>query len=531
MPNRELTMNTTRLAHLAAGFALAIGTAACNSDLTNLNVDPNNPTAAPPGALFTSAVDQSVGRWLGGFDHGQTEILIQHFAETTYPQEDEYINFTADRTEGSFNNAYAVELEDLRKVAAKGNELNRPGLFGPAMVLQTWGFDFLTDSWGDVPYSQALQGDTASGSLAPAYDKQQDIYAGFFSKLDSAVSAMANDPVGDPGLGNADPIYGGNLQNWMRFANSLRARLALRLVNVDPTTASAQLAAAFSAPGGTFTSNDDAAKLVWPGDGVRDNPLADRFQTRDDYRMAKSLMDSLVAWNDPRVAVYAQPVVDSSVYPGGYGGMPNGLSQDSAGKWFRIASRPGLIFYPGVTSYGTFGTAAGLSDPSYLMTYAELMFIRAEAAQRGLGGLSAGEAAGDYDSAITASMNQWGITDPVVINAYLAQPAIAYKGGTAGLVQIAQQKWIALFRDGAQAWAEWRRTCQPSWIKAGPAAVLNYVPRRFLYSIAEQSVNADNVNAAIADQGPDAFDTHVYWDKQPQNAPTYVSASVCAGTP
>lgn len=525
-------MNTTRLARLAAGFALAIGSAACNSDrLTNLNIDPNNPTDAPPAALFTSAVDAGVGRWLGGFDHGQTDILIQHFAETTYPQEDEYINFSADRTEGSFNGAYTNELEDLRKVIGKGQQLNRPAVYGPAMVLQTWDFDYLTDSWGDVPYSQALQGDTATGSLAPAYDKQQDIYAGFFTTLDAAVTAMANDDPGDPGLGTADPLYHGNVQSWIRFANSLRARLAMRLVNADPSTANAQLTAAFSQAGGTFQSNADAAMLVWPGDGVNDNPLADRLATRDDYRMSKTFMDSLVAWHDPRVAVFAQPVVDSSVYPGGYGGMPNGLSQDSAGKWFRIASRPGVIFYPGVTSYGTYGTSAGLTQPSYLMTYAELMFIRAEAAERGLGGLTPGEAEADYDAGITASMNQWGITDPVAINAYLAQPAIAYKHGTAGQIQIAQQKWIALFRDGAQAWAEWRRTCQPSWIKAGPAAILTYVPRRFLYSIAEQSVNADNVNAAIADQGPDTFGTAVYWDKQPSNAPTYVSAAACAGTP
>ena len=87
--------------------------------------------------------------------------------------------------------------------------------------------------------------------------------------------------------------------------------------------------------------------------------------------------------------------------------------------------------------------------------------IQAEAAERSLGGLTPSQAAGFYNAGITASMNQWGVTDAAAITAYLAQPAVAYKGGTAGLKQIALQKWIALYSDGGQAWFEWRRTCTP----------------------------------------------------------------------
>ncbi len=291
-------------------------------------------------------------------------------------------------------------------------------------------------------------------------------------------------------------------------------------MNVDQATADAQLKAAFTAPGGVFTSNSDNAKLVWPGDGVSNNPWSVTLQTRDDRRMSRTLMNIMVPEDDPRVPVYAQPVVDSTLYPNGYGGMPNGLSQDSAGKWFRLASRPGTIFYSGTTSYGTFGTAAGARTPSYLMTYAELMFIKAEAAARGLGGLSSGEAAADYNAAITASMNQWGVSDPTVIGNFLAQPSVAYQGGVAGLKQIAVQKWIALYTDGGQAWFEWRRTCQPSTVAPGPSTIVPYVPRRFYYSITEQSTNGANLDAAIARQGPDNFATRVYWDTAPQNAPT-----------
>lgn len=515
-----MTMN--RLATIAAGIVLGVGVAACNPDrLTNQNVDPNNPTDAPPGPLFTNAVRVSVERWLGsGYDMNQTSFVTQQLAQVTYPTVDSYVNLQAASTSGTFDGAYAGELSNLEKVIEKGKALERPSIYGPAMVLQAWSFSYLTDTYGDVPYSEALQADKPDGAVTPAYDPQKEIYAGLLQTLGDAAAAMAGGSGGAQGLGSADVIYKGDLAHWQRFANSLRARLALRLVNVDPATADAQLAAAFSAPGDVFQSNADNATLVWPGDGVNDNPWTNANKGRDDRRMSRTLMDILIASHDPRIGVYAQPVEDSTVFPNGYGGMPNGLAQDSSSKWFKLASRPGLAFYPGVTTYGTFGTSAGLATPSYLMTYAEVMFIRAEAAERGLGGLSAGEAENDYNAAITASLEQWGITDPATIDAFLADTAIAYKGGTDGLEQIAIQKWVALYTDGGQAWSEWRRTCQPTTLVPGPAAIVNYIPRRYFYSTREASVNAESMQAAIARQGPDNFGTRVYWDSNPDAAPT-----------
>ena len=173
---------------------------------------------------------------------------------------------------------------------------------------------------------------------------------------------------------------------------------------------------------------------------------------------------------------------------------------------------------------------AGLSTPSYLMTWAEVLFIKAEAAERGLGGLAAAQAPALDRQAITASLEQWGITAPAAVGAFLAQPDVAYKGGTDGLKQIALQKWVALYGNGPQAWAEWRRTCQPATIRPGPAAIVSYVPRRFYYSTGEASVNADRLAEAIARQGPDDFKTRVYWDKNPTAAPTYVDAATCGPT-
>jgi len=153
------------------------------------------------------------------------------------------------------------------------------------------------------------------------------------------------------------------------------------------------------------------------------------------------------------------------------------------------------------------------------MTYAELEFILAEAAERGIGGVT-GSAASYYNAGITASMQQFGVTDATAIATYLAQPGVAYAGGTKGLKQIAVQKWIALVGDGDQAWAEWRRTCQPQTIKPGPNAAVSYVPRRFYYPSTEYSLNATELAAAVTRQGPDDFSTRIYWDSKPTAAPT-----------
>lgn len=509
------------LGTVAAGLALAAGAAACNNDsITNLNANPNASTEAPPGPLFTNATRQTVARFLGaGYDMRGASLIIQQQAETQYSDEDRYQRLRSADTRTYFDNPYFQELEDLRKVAAKGIALKEPALYGPAMTMQTWTFSYITDSFGDVPYSAALSGDTTGGSLTPKYDAQKDIYAGFFKTLTKVSADLATDPAVDPGLSGADPIYGGNNASWQKFANSLHARYALRLINVDPATAATELKAAFTAPGGLFTSNSDIAMLKWPGDGTNNNPWSDFYKTRDDNRMSQTLMNILLARNDPRVPVYAQPVQDSTLYPNGYGGMPNGLLTVKAGAYGNTASRPGAIFYPGATAYGTFG-GNGAKQPSYLMTYAEVALIKAEAAERGLGGLSAGQAAGFYNAGITASLNQWGITDQTAIAKYLAQPSVAYQGGTAGLKQIALQKYIALYTDGGQAWAEWRRTCIPAGMTPGPGAIVKSIPRRFFYSPTEVAVNGTNLQAAIASQGPDNFLTPVYWDTKSTAAPT-----------
>jgi hypothetical protein len=507
--------NQTTL-RVLSGLVLLGGVAACQADaITKVNENPNSPTNAPAGAVFTNATINGVGRFLGWAYNGRaTALVVQHLAQTQYPDEDQYRRIDASSTSGYFNTPYTSELEDLQKVVAAGTADSRPGIYGPALALQQLIFEYITDTFGDIPYSEALKGDAEDGVLLPKYDPQKDVYAGMMAALTKAATDLGNP--GAVTLGSADPIYGGSPAAWQRFANTLHARMALRLINVDPATAASELQKALNGPGGVFRSNSDNAVMRWPGDGVFNNPWSDNFKTRDDHRMSQTLMNAMLANSDPRIPIYAQPTVSD---PTKFAGMPNGLVATQAATYFNTSSRIGVVFFPGATAYGNFG-GGGASFPQHILTYAELQFIRAEAAERGIAGLTAGQAAGFYRDGITASLNQWGVTDATKISAFLAQPGVAYKGGTDGLKQIAVQKWIALFTDGGQAWAEWRRTCQPNTLVAGPAAIVNFIPRRLYYSTTEISANSDNLAAAVARQGPDNFGTRMYWDTKPTAAPT-----------
>src|SRR5688572_17650087 len=530
----DTMMNRRLLASL--GAALAIGATACEPDkLTNVNENPNNPTDAPSTALFTNAARNAVDTWLDGVGGTRYAFLSQHFAEAQYPESDAYIRLRANTTSAMFNSSYSNELQDLELIISRGVADDEPGLYGPAMVLQAWEFGILTDVFGDIPFSEAFKAD--SGILAPAYDEQAAIYDALFAQLAQASTDLTG---ATNELGTADPIYDGDPAQWQKFSNSLRARHALRLVNVAQAKANTELQAAFNAPGGLILTNADNAAMAWPGDGVYDNPWAANFKSRDDHRISNRLLTYLRNFSDPRVAVFAMPIPlsaggtpdtiptipDTTLYycPQAnvcYGGLANALTQAAAAPLGATTSRLGAIFFPGVTTYGTFGGSGG-AYPSYLMTAAEVEFIRAEAAERSLGGLTPAQAGAFYRAGITRSMEQWGVP-AAAITAYLANPAVVYS--TVSTVerqkQIAIQKWIALYADPIQAWSEFRRTCQPALLEPGPEAVIDIIPRRLYYSTTDRAANRASYDEAVERQGPDNFLTRIYWDKSPTLAPTY----------
>lgn len=510
----------------ALAAAAALAAAGCGTDsLTSINQNPNSPETAPSGAVFTTASRLAVTRWLGsGFSKRATELVAQHLAEVQYPESDTYTRLRGASTSGFFDGAYVSELKDLTSVVNTGLAQNEPGLYGPAIALRTWVFGNLTDTYGDIPYFSALAGDSSTAVFSPTYDPQKDIYADFFLKLAKVSTDLSTAPATGRRLGAADPIYAGNITRWSRFANSLRLRYAMRLSNVDRAKAQAEAAAALAAPGGVLQSNADNAQLVWPGGvNANSNSWAVDAASRDDHRISRTLISLLRDYNDPRVTAFASPVAAPSTGPlatsftfGGqtYVGFQNGTSQAVAANYVASTSRTSPRFIPNATTYGVTG-ANGNVTPSYILTFAEVSFLKAEAAERGW---ISGSARTFYEDGIRASMNQWGITDAAAIATYIASPAVAYQGGNEGLKQIARQKWIALFTDGGEAWAEFRRTCQPSTIRPGPSAIIGTIPRRFQYSVTEAITNNENLQAAISRMGGDEFTTRVYWDTGAQNA-------------
>jgi hypothetical protein len=497
-------MKRTRITVAVA--AVALSATACQTDLTSLNNNPNSPTSAPASALFTNAVISAVGRWVGAGQLSSTELFAQHLAQVQYVEEDRG-RLRTETIDGWYRSAFIGELEDFDKVAAIGKENNSPNTSGPAIVMQSWVFQNMTDFWGDIPYSEGLKGDIG-GSLKPKYDTQKDIYYGLLKSLTDASASMKTGST-DPALGSGDPIYKSDISKWLKLSNSLRARMAMRISKADAAKAATELTAAFAGPGGVMTSNADNAKLAWPGDGTFDNPWSATFSTRDDHRVSKTLLDTLNALGDPRVKIFAQP---TKADPTKYVGLQNGLDNVTVTPFFNTTSRVGTIFYPGATVYGTFGTSAGKQTPTYIMTYAEVEFLKAEAAERGLGGQTG--AAGHYNAGVRASILQWGGTDADA-DAYLAKPGVAYVAGATGLKQIGLQKWISMFAQGNEAWAEWRRTGNPATVKMGPKAYPDVpeIPRRIPYPSNEQTVNAANLAEAVTRQGADTYLTRIWWDK------------------
>ena len=483
-------MNRYRKVTVAVAAAALVGAAGCDNDLTNINRNPNAPEQVGTGVLFAAGVSRAVLYARGTIELTFFSTWPQHIGEFQYP-EASYYELRPTDADAYWNLFYTGPVQDFEQARRQAVAANRPNEHGPILTMRAWTYYFMTGMWGDIPFSEASKAD--EGNITPVYDAQSLIYDSLLTNLANANTMMAASA--GVGLGGQDPIYGGDVAHWKKFANSLRARLGLDLIKANPTKARAEVIAAINAGG--FTSNADNAELHWPGDGVNDNPWhANQLEgsgTRDDVRMAATLIDTLNNLNDPRVEIYARPIAN-----GTYAGMPHGIEADDAAAYNTLASKLGTQVF-------------AADQPSYLMTYAEFSFIKAEAAFRGWIG-SPADAATYYNDGIRASMQQWGV-DAADIDAYLLQPRVVYNPAT-GLQQIMLQKWIAFFTQGYEAWSEWRRTGLPTLTPAAASRINPpQIPRRVVYPQTEQSFNNANLQAAITTQGGDQLTSKVWIDK------------------
>jgi hypothetical protein len=279
--------------------------------------------------------------------------------------------------------------------------------------------------------------------------------------------------------------------------------MAIRIANVDPQKAQTEFVKAYTDPGGVMRSNADNAQLQYAGSPPNDNPIYSVFHEggRNDQAVSRTVTDTLTLLNDPRLPVYADPRVDIDTACGGrqYCGQQNGTNTPAD---FNAISPIGKLFKETPTY------------PSVMMTYSEVLFLEAEAAQRGW---IAADPAALYRQAITASMQQYGI-DAGAIATYLAQPSVAYNG----LPSIFLQKWIALYGNGPEQFAELRRSAYVDangnlvyipYVTPAPTSQQKRVPLRLTYPAGEQSTNSENVLAAIqANGGGTLYDHRVWWN-------------------
>ncbi|GAB3268372.1 SusD/RagB family nutrient-binding outer membrane lipoprotein [Larkinella harenae] len=477
---------------LAAGLMLT--TVAC-SNFEEMNVNPNSPLAPNTASLFTAAIRTGVGATnsqVGPSGFNITPALyVQQFGDVIYIEDSRYktINF-------SYNGLYAGPLVNLQAIIDQNtNEATRAGVavYGSnnnqiaiARILKAYIYQWITDRWGDIPYSQALKGDQ---NFSPAFDKQQAIYNDLFKEYKEAAAQF------DAGTAvRGDILLSGNATRWKKFAATQRLLAALQLSKVDPTKGKAEFTAALA--DGVLASNADNVRYTFLADANNENPLYNNYvrSNRKDFAVSDVFVNYLKKVSDPRLPYMAAPNQRGEFVGVPYAVFPaTGPAQN-----FSLAA----------------STVSAQNAPANVVTYAEVLFAQAEAAK--LGWIT-GDAKALYESAVKASLQQWmgtAYTD-AAYTAYIAQPDVAYADAKA-IELIATQRWIALFFQGTSAWNSWRRTGFP--VLKPAAAPLNggtAIPRRLAYPVTtEGTLNTTNYNAVIASQGADTPYTRVWWDKQ-----------------
>jgi hypothetical protein len=519
-------MRSLKLRSLCALLIVAIGTAGCDEfdNLTDINENPNAPTSLGPQFLLPSLIRGLANELVGesNIDLPSASLFVQHAARIQYAGTDRYDlgtdygagswtsfwTLTGDPPNGVF--VLAQHMLDGAVAAANTNET------AVAMILRAYAAHNLTDMYGDVPYFQAIQGGAETAVIRPVYDSQSEIYDDLFVQLATA-TAMIN--VG--GTVSGDLMFGGDMDAWRRFGNSLRLRLAMRISDVNAGKAATEAAAAVAA--GVMEDASHTAALFYSAAQPDHNPMWQGFVERPgDYRPGGFFIEEMLARNDPRVRFHADPTVDGHGQM--YRGMPNGYNDD---RGFDTAGERDFDYVSQVGAWHLRRDA-----PAFFMEYAETLLLQAEAADRGW---IAGSAQGLYEAGIAASMAVYAdgcsadcgaFVTPAVdgisqaeIDAYLAHAMVAWDGGAeTNRALIYRAYWFQLWDQGLEAMNKYRRTNVPHLIP-GIDAFNALVPVRWPYPRSEQTFNETNVLAAISTNGgDDAWDGRVWWDASDQNS-------------
>ena len=421
-----------------------------------------------------------------------------------------------------WDDAYNSVMAPIQGVVKNAGE-DFPEFIAWAKILKVEAMHRVSDIYGPIIYTKYGQIND-DGSVS--YDSQQDAYNAFFADLDDAISVLT--PMAQSGapktFSSFDLGYGGDYTKWVKFANTLRLRLALRIAYADPAKAKTEGEAALSNPVGLLSSNDDNLNI---NIGSTTHPLNVINNSWGDIRMGAPMESYVNGYSDPRGSKYFVPATDDAV-AGQLKGIRCGINIDAKGR------------------YGNYSALTTFNSSIQLMTSAEAWFLKAEAALRGWSG--AGDAKTDYETGITTSFGQYGLDassyitdatskpsayiDPKAItpgendittgSPYLSTITIKWDEGATfdqKLERIITQKWLAMYPDGQEAWSEFRRTGYPKLFpvvvnnSGGTISTTDFI-RRINFAQSERNTNPKGVQAATTSLGgPDTGGTPLWWDK------------------
>ncbi|TKK71560.1 SusD/RagB family nutrient-binding outer membrane lipoprotein [Ilyomonas limi] len=512
----------------------------CTKKFDEINTNPSQTTAD----LFNANYLLAEGEWEysnTGYNQLLFESMWSQVLASTYGyygNGDKYIfsgSFTAYRN-ALWNADYRAasliyEMQNLVKDNPDMSNLYNVGTLMKVIIMQR-----ITDVYGDIPYSEALQ--AKAGITQPKYDSQQDIYNSMLTEVETAVNALDASKT----TPTNDVIYGGDIAKWKRFGYSLMLRLAMRLTKVDPATA--QTWAEKAAAGGTFTSIEDNAKVKGDNATGFSNANTNALTVADDYRevrWSEPFIDYLKATDDPRLSAIAEvsqsglannanQALAGNNDPAVQIGMPNGYDLNGGATDIRSYSK-----YPGpsgtgddvapVGKYSRPRTAVYLdrSGINMILTYPEIEYLLAEAKERGwnVGATSAAQHYANGLAGAMASLQQFNSAAAIsasTISAYVTAHPLDESSTDAAIAQINTQYWVATgsFFEFVENWINWRRSGYPVLDPVNyPGQFTNStIPRRIPYESNEPANNPVNYNEAVSRQGPDDWATRVWWDIQ-----------------
>ena len=393
--------------YFIATIVLLITVGSCTSDFEEMNTNPNKPTEVSPQYLLPQALQTSIDNYWGNknrnervnFDHAMS--WVGHLTRNIYENEGDNYNVQPSVNIKNWEVFYADALINFQKIIGNSSAISKSpnsNYEGIGIGMRAWGFSLITDVWGAVPYTAALAGTAGEPVYSPPYDSQEAIYAGIIEDLKVANEKL---DVAGPAV-KGDIMFSGKILLWKKFFNSLRFKLLNRQAHLV-SSSSAEMQAMLDDPS-TYPMIDNRLEISQLKYGAvpTNNPWNDILiqQGRTDWNISSTLVDKLKALSDPRLAVYAVP---GSLSGGVISGHANGLPGEIATKYLGYSATINPAVFAQTTS------------PAILMSHAELLFTKAEAA---LEGNTTGDAQALFEAGITAAFDQYGLTVP---NDYIVQ--------------------------------------------------------------------------------------------------------------